>query len=170
MRIQSFAKLTLSVLVLAFASACVQIPESYVGSYLDPVSGAKLSLLSNQAELLEPSGRKLKGKVKALSFERLLGGKSGIQINNNSKDPKKVELFWVFPRVETRKEAAGMVWLEAEVIYALLDNPESKKASRLEVFQCRNGTVLLDVKNSDWQIGCPETASYYDFHRIKEEG
>lgn len=160
------AKLSLIGILLALAlSACGKIPSAYQGKYLDAATGTKLSLEGNAGLLNLNSGRQVKGDATALEFQALVEGKPGIYLRSMSEDKNSIEVFFLFPRKETRKEEAGFVWLQAELLYSRMNANQKDKVQQLKMIHCEDGLLMLDMPSKTWNGGCPTGATQYDFVR-----
>lgn len=159
-------KVTLSGILLAAAlSACGKVPEGYQGKYQDTATGAKLTLESTSGAINLSSGREIKGDFSKLEFDGLIEGKPGIYLRTLSTDDKMNEVFFLFPRKETRKEEAGFVWLNAEILYSRMSADQKEKVQQLKMIHCEDGVLMLDLPTKTWNGGCPTGATQYDFVR-----
>ncbi len=148
--------------------ACGVIPHAYQGNFVDDATGAKLELKSGEGTLTTANGRVVPAKADRLTFEKLQKGEPGIyaQVNEDSKN--LLEVYWIAPRPATRQEAGGLIWLETEALYTLMNLKEKDEIGNFEVSHCENGTVLLDPSTKRWQIGCPAGVLRYQFRRVQK--
>lgn len=159
MNIKTLASL---VVTLALTSGCGVIPRAYQGTFIDETNGAKLELKGGEGILQTSSGKVIQAKAEALTFEKLQQGTAGIYVIANPTSKDLIEIHWIGPRPETKKEAGGLTWFESEVLYTFLDIKSRDKADAIELAHCENGTVLLDPLTKRWQIGCPAgTLAYF---------
>lgn len=159
--------LALSLFVAASLSACGKIPEGYRGDFADQVTGAKLTIGGSEGELVLNNGRSLKATADTLQFDALLEGKPGIYLRSTSDNAEEMEVFWLFPRKESRKQEADFVWVEAEVMYSRMNAKDKDKVQQFRMLHCENGMLLLDLPTKSWNGGCPDGSTLYDFVRTK---
>ncbi|MCM2279907.1 MAG: hypothetical protein NDJ89_17670 [Oligoflexia bacterium] len=159
-------KKTVVTLLIGLAlSACGKVPKGYNGKFADAATGAKLTLEGSQGSLVTTDGRTLEAKAKALDFEALVKGEPGIYLRALADDEKKSEVFWIFPKQETRKQEFDFVWVEAEVLYSRFTAEKDEKVQQFKMIHCTDGMILLDLPSRSWNGGCPDTALEYDFVR-----
>ena len=165
-RNQLFA-LSFLVGLLSVASGCGVIPHAYQGKYVDDGNGVKLELKTSEGMLQLASGRTLQTKAENLSFDKLQQGIAGIYVILNPASKDILEIHWISPRAETRREEGGLIWFESEVLYSFLDLNSRDTVDSLALVHCENGTVLLDPPTKRWQIGCPAGALTYQLRRAQ---
>ena len=159
--------------VCIFASACSgMVPRAYQGKFVDASQGAELELKAGEGTLKMSSGRQIQAKSDALDFDKLSKATAGIYLNQNAVDKSKLEVYWIGPKAETRKEEGGLVWFESEVLYTLMDTRARRfnegDVSSFDLTQCENGTLLLDPSTKRWEIGCPAGPLLYHLTRVQE--
>lgn len=153
----------------AMLTGCKAVPRAYRGSYEDAASGVRLRLKANRGTFVTADGRALSMKTEPLKFENLAKGEAGIYVERfeSGGDVAQAEVNWIVPDPGSRKEEAGMVWFDSEVIFARLDLSGRGKAEGLELMHCARGQVTLDMVSKTWQVGCPEGEKQYRLTRIK---
>jgi len=156
----------LSALFVTFAlSACGNIPEAYRGKFHDMATGADLTLESNKGTMVLSATRALQADASKLDFDSLVEGKPGIYVRPLEDNKDVIEVFWIYPRKETRHEDSGFVWEDAEVIYARMDTKAKDKVQQLKMMHCEDGQIMLDLPSKWWNGGCPASSTTFDFVR-----
>ena len=166
------AKLIGSLALLVALSACGKIPSSHQGDFVDAPTGTKLKLGSGSGTLTFPDGRLLESKAQDLKFEALLKAQTGIYVEVPSEanpDRKEADLFWLSPNAESRREEAGLIWFDSEVLYSRIAMKEKEKVEAIDMFHCTNGSVLLDTVSKRFQIGCPVDPDEYHLKRVQPQ-
>ena len=122
-------KILFAVLISVWMVGCKAVPMSYRGSYIDAEHGNTLRLKRGKGTLTFADGRMLVAKTERVTFSNLLEGESGIYIERiKTKGESTVaEVNWIIPNAASKKEVAGFVWFDAEVIFAALDLGAAKK-------------------------------------------
>jgi hypothetical protein len=146
--------------------ACGKIPKPYRGNFVDSASGAQLTLERNLGMLTTREGKKIESDAKQLTFKELSQGVAGIYVRPDKQDPDVVEVYWLVPRLETRKEEAGFTWMDSEVLYSRMNSNEENPVQHLKMIHCENGLLMLDSQTQSWNGGCPAERVDYDFVRV----
>jgi len=167
MQMSTLTKFLLLGLVAGALSACGVIPKAYRGEYVDEAKGARIQLQSKKGRFIGADGAKVEAKALDLGFDGLSEGKSGIYVAPNPVQGSVLDVFWIEPAAATRQSAGGLVWFEADVLYAGLDAAKGSKVSSFDVMRCAQGTVLLDTQTRHWQVGCPAETESFHFVRVK---
>ncbi|MCM2323561.1 MAG: hypothetical protein NDJ90_09910 [Oligoflexia bacterium] len=156
----------LLILILAIAaSACGKVPKGYNGDFVDATTGAKLTLKGSEGSLATSDGRVIEAKAQTLDFEALIEGKPGIYLRPLADDDSRMEVFWIFPQLETRKQEYDFVWVQAELLYSRFNAKQEEKVQQFKMIHCRDGMILLDLPTKTWNGGCPAGTIEYDFVR-----
>ncbi|MGE0616750.1 MAG: hypothetical protein AB7P04_14050 [Bacteriovoracia bacterium] len=160
----------LSVLALmALASACGKIPSAYQGSFRDAASGTQLTLQSGSGTLTFADGRILTAKAADLQVNALLKAQAGIFVTvPDASEKNHLDIFWVSPDANSKREEGGLVWFRAEVLYAAADSKQKTPVEGIPMFHCLEGTVLIDSVTGNWEIGCPAKATRYEMQRVQK--
>ncbi len=162
----SKSKFLITVLISMWLVGCKAVPMSYRGSYVDAEHGNQLRLKRGKGVLTFADGRVLIAKTERIKFDDLLEGQGGIYVDRiKTKGESTVaEVNWIIPDPASKKEVAGFVWFESEVIYTALDLGAAKK-SGITLMHCKNGIVTLDTVSKQWQVGCRAGSAELNFAR-----
>lgn len=161
-------KVLLTLSIAMTAVGCGVIPSEYRGTFRDSASGTTLVLKAKGGVFTDAQGKSTKAKAQDLKFENLAKGQAGIYVSANSSDKNALEVFWIAPNMETRQEAVGVVWFQSEVIYSLLNMEQKGKASAIDIMRCEKGTVMLDMPNRRFEIGCGANPESFRLSRVKK--
>ncbi len=161
-----FAILTVNMLI----SCAGNIPNKYQGSFEDKKNGLTLKFTMSSGTLeFKEIDRIISSSSVALSFKKLQIGAPGIYINHNAQNKKIIEVYWIFPDLETIGQEHDLVWYDAEVIHGVFDNTiVGSEALVIELAHCKKGSVMLDLITENWQVGCPESPLNYRFIRVDD--
>lgn len=166
-------KSLLGLLMALALSACGKIPEAYRGDFQDAATGTKLKLESNAGILnvISAAGtREIKGEADdKMEFQSLVEGKPGVYLRVSDQHPDEMEVFFLFPRKETRKQEYDFAWIEAEILYTRMDPKREEKVQQFKMIHCEDGLLMLDLPTKSWNGGCPAGATEYDFVRTSEK-
>ncbi|NDD92210.1 hypothetical protein EBZ37_09005 [bacterium] len=142
------------------AGACGQIPKEYRGTFVDQATGFRVELKASEGKWIRPDGSQESFPAKAVGVAELDQGQPGIYMRSMGND--QLEVFWVRPNPESRREEYGFVALEAEVVYTRLD-PISAVLAR----HCERGQVLIDRVSQSFNGGCPSDSKLMELIRVK---
>jgi hypothetical protein len=154
--------------LLAVASVgCGVIPSAYRGNFVDSNTGATLSLTGTSG-VFQTESKTYTDKATDLKYENLLQGKPGIYVAMSPGDRNELEVYWLAPDFATAQQAAGIMWFQSDVIQTLVDRNQKQKVREIELTQC-TGTVMLDLVNKNWQVGCPADPTHYLMRRVDKK-
>ena len=153
------------VTLLLLVSACGKIPDAYRGDYVDPAQGATMNLTGTEGAVTLQGGRQLKANAEPLEFDALSQAKPGIYLRTLVFDPNVLEVFFLFPKNESRKEESGFVWMESEIFYSRMNAQQENAVPEIKMLYCERGTLLLDVPSKTWNGGCPPLSTQFEFKR-----
>lgn len=166
MKTTRIVQLVLIVAMALSAVACGKIPSKYKGKYLDAATGTTLELTSSEGILTMPT-KTLTAKISKVDVQALSAGTPGIYTRVDEADEDYMEIFWIDPYVNGRKEEAGLLWMNSEVVYTKINTKNKEAAKRLKVLHCDQGLVMIDTVTGSWNGGCPEDADEFDM--VKQE-
>lgn len=168
MKTNALVKLVVWVLLSSGLSACGGvIPSPYRGSYVDSSTGTQLELQKEAGILSFTDGRVLHSSAEEMTFEQLKTLKTGIYVVREPKGQANLmDVYWISPKLETRSEAAGLLWLDAEVVFTTMRSDVEQEVQQLALMHCTQGRIMLDIPKTRWQAGCPAGATYFNMKRV----
>ena len=147
------------------AGACGQIPKDYRGTFVDQASGFRVELKASEGKWIRPDGSQESFSAKAVGVAELDQGQPGIYMRSTGGD--QLEVFWVRPKPESRREEYGFVALEAEVVYTRLDAKSAGPVSAVLARHCERGQVLIDRVSQSFNGGCPADSRIMELVRVR---
>jgi len=156
----------MAVLVLGLGlGACGKIPSQYQGTFVDQASGFQMELKSSQGRWVRPDGTQEVFQAKAAAVKEMIAGQPGIYLR--SVDQDQLEIFWVRPAVETRREEYGFVTFEGEVVYTrMATKSRGGPVPVITARYCERGQVLIDTVSQSFNGGCPSDSRLLELVRV----
>jgi hypothetical protein len=164
-------KRTVSLVALLAGTACGKIPMAYQGTYVDHARGARIDLGADSGTFLRPSsgggvqGPALKMQAQGVNLAALSSGAPGLFLKGAEGQGSEIEVYWLWPRAETRKESQGWVTLEAEVLYTTLNSSSRQKITGIQVRYCTNGHIAIDTVGGRFNGGCGVDSELLSFEK-----
>jgi hypothetical protein len=155
------------VLVLGFGlGACGKIPKEYRGTFVDQATGFQVQLKSSEGAWIRSDGTQQVFPARAAAVKDLIQGQPGIYLR--SVDDGELEVFWVRPAAETRREEYGFVSFEGEVVYTRMAAKSSGGAVPVLLARyCDRGQVLIDTVSQSFNGGCPADSKVLELVRVQ---
>jgi hypothetical protein len=155
------------VLVLGFGlGACGKIPKNYRGTFVDQSTGFQVQLKSSEGLWIRSDGSQQVFPARAAAVKDMIQGQPGIYLR--SVDDGQLEVFWVRPTVETRREEYGFVSFEGEVVYTRMAAKSSGGAVPVLLARyCDRGQILIDTVSQSFNGGCPGDSRILELVRVQ---
>jgi hypothetical protein len=155
------------VLVLGFGlGACGKIPKDYRGTFVDQSTGFQVQLKSSEGAWIRSDGSQQVFPARAATTKDMLQGQPGIYLR--SVDEGQLEVFWVKPLAETRREEYGFVSFEGEVVYTRMAVKSAGGAvAALLARYCDRGQILIDSVSQSFNGGCPADSKILELVRVQ---
>lgn len=177
-------------LLPSLSFAANNIPQNYLGSYLDSNAGVKIVL---DREFL--SGSKAELTSKNIGSQKM--SVDELERSNNAKDDlnyrtKQItklldlqgkgkplglvdqshkdfyDFYLIAPKAKTaRQEAEGYVWYQAAIAIGQFEAEPKSKVLNFKAEYCENGTVLINAQTKEWTLGCSDDAALLSLVRKK---
>lgn len=134
--------------------ACGKIPSEYRGTFVDQATGFQVQLRASEGVWTRTDGTQQVFPARPASVKEMLEGQPGIYLRSVGEED--LEVFWVRPMVETRREEFGFVSFEGEVVYTRMASKSRGGAVPVVVARhCDRGQVLIDTISQSFNGGCP---------------
>ena len=143
----------LAALTAIALQACGNIPSAYRGHFEDD-SGVKLDVYQNSVRL-EIEGKLILGEAHPITYEQLLEGKPGFYIDLKNENDTLSDVYWVTPHLETRIEAAGLIFYTTDIVYLQIDLKQSERVHSIHLLHADMGVMMLDRAQKSWHAGWP---------------